>query len=57
MKNKQIEEVLSSIIAFIIIVLYAVVLFLASLEHGIPGFMVSIVILYFMLFGKHTKEN
>ncbi len=55
-QNQAFEDTLSTIIAIVIIVLYAVVLFIASLEHGIPGFMVSVGILYFMLFGKHTKD-
>lgn len=54
-QNSVLEEKLSQIIAFIIVGLYAIVLFIASLQHGIPGFLLSIGILYFMLFGRHTK--
>lgn len=56
-QSKDFEEKLATIIAFIIISLYVVVLFLASLETMPYGFVVSAGILYFIFFGKHAKEN
>ncbi len=56
-RNTELEERLSAIIAFIIIALYAIVLFMASLQHSWYGYLISIGILYFMLFGAYTKED
>ena len=56
-QNKELEETLATIIAYFIGALYVIVLLIASLKHMPYGFVMSAGIIYFMFFGKHTKEN
>lgn len=53
-KSEQLEEVLAFIIATIILSTYVIVLFLASLQTGLSGFIISAGILYF-IFIKNKK--